>query len=115
MGMSDEELAVDLHDLWFAEQSLDLMAESHFSASLTVALVEASYALSRPESIGVGATGFTSAFDAVKGQLNEVLNTNHANLQDSAAAIRLCIADYTATDAGVKTELDKRKEAIPYE
>lgn len=76
---------------------------------------EASHALGRPDGIGLGATGFAGEFDAVKSQINEVLNTNHGNLQDSAAAIRLCIADYTATDAGVKAEFDKRKEAIPYE
>ncbi|WP_182376157.1 hypothetical protein [Nocardioides sp. WS12] len=110
-----EELAVDLHDLWFAEQTLDLIASSHFNASLTVALTEASYALTRPASIGLGATGFNDAFEALKGQINDVLNTNHTNLKDSAAAMRLCIADFTATDDAVKQELNKRKQEIPYD
>lgn len=115
MGTRSDQIAVDLHDLWFAEQSLDLMADSHFSASLTVALTEASYALSRPASIGLGPSGFTSAFDEVRNKITDVLNANYSNLRDSAAAMRLCIKDFTQTDAAVKVALDTRKAEIPYE
>lgn len=110
-----DELAVDLHDLWFAEKTLDQIADSHFQASLTVAFAEASYALDRPESIGLGAKGFNDAFTAVREQINTVLNTNYENIHDCANAMRLCIADYTSTDGAVKSALDARKAAIPYE
>lgn len=110
-----EQLAVDLHDLWFAEQTLDQIASSHFSASTTVAFANATYALTRPASIGLGATGFNDAYEAVRDQINNVLNTNHTNLSDSATAIRLCIDDYTATDTAVRQELNKRKQEIPYD
>lgn len=110
-----DELAVDLHDLWFAEQALSSVAESHFNASLTVALADASHALARPAGIGLGPSGFDDAFAAVRDQIGQVLTANHTNLSDCAAAMRLCIADYTATDDDVRAALDARKEQIPYE
>lgn len=111
-----EELAVDLHDLWFAEKALDEMAGAQTSAAATLSGASAKAALARPSGIGVGGShGIYDTWASVRDQITTVLTTNGTNLADSAAAMRLCIVDFTDTETDVRRELEKRKQEIPYE
>lgn len=109
------ELALDLHHLWYTAQSLREMGGAHTSAASTVSGANAEYALMRPPSVGLGSTGFNADWQSLKSHITEVLQTNASSLNDTAAALDLCVQHYIETDDAIRTELDHLKAEIPYE
>ncbi|WP_134764909.1 hypothetical protein [Nocardioides sp. 1609] len=109
------DLVVDLHDLWFAEQSCTEMAQAHTQAASTVGGCDAADALDRPAGIGLGSSGFYSDWSYLRDQIVGMLTTNASSLDDSAAAMRICIDTFTSTDADVAQDFKERQAAIPYE
>ena len=109
------DIAVDLHDLWFAQKALLDMKGAQDSAYYPVSSCTPSYALSRPASIGLGSTGFLSDWENLRDQVLDMLQTNGRNLGDTAAAMAICIETFTSTDTDVEGEFNDRKKEIPYE
>lgn len=109
------DIAIDLHDLWFAQNALTEMQGAHDSAYFPVSSCSPSYALSRPDSIGLGSNGFYDDWQVLKDQVTDMLTTNSRNLADTATAIGICIQTFTGTDSDVEREFNERKKDIPYE
>ena len=109
------DLAVDLHDLWFTATASRDMRDAHLDAAGALSGCNPQYALMRPDTIGLGSTGFLADWVALRDQVADVLRTNATSLGDTADALDLCIADYTSTDAAVRDAFEARKAAIPYE
>jgi hypothetical protein len=110
-----DELAIDLHDMWFAANSCRDMGDAHSAASTSVTGCSPASAFTRPEGIGYGATGIYDEWAALRDQIVSMLTTNASSLQDTATAMDICVEIYTTEDAAVKTAFDNRKAEIPYE
>jgi hypothetical protein len=110
-----DQLAVDLHDLWFTANSCRDMAGAHTSASSAVSGCSPASAFTRPDGIGYGATGIYDEWAALREQIVTMLTTNASSLRDTATAMDTCVEIYTNEDDAVKAAFDKRKAEIPYE
>jgi hypothetical protein len=110
-----EDLAIELHEVWYVANSCSDLADAHDAAKTAVAGCSPSSALNdRAELIGLG-TAVADAWVAARDELLVAIGQNARSCDDTAAALKLCIEHFTSTDADVKTELDAKKEAIPYE
>lgn len=110
-----DQLAVDLHDLWFTASSCREMSGAHTAAASSVTGCNPASAFERPAGIGYGASGIYEDWAALKDQIVSMLTTNGGSLGDTATALDACIEIYTTSDADVKAAFDKRKAQIPYE
>jgi len=110
-----QQIALDLHDLWWVSKALREFADAHSSASSTVGAVGASYALDRPDTIGLGAKGYIADWEALQEAITTMLSTNAQSLRDSAHAMDLCIKYFTEQDEATMTEFNNRKAALPYD
>jgi hypothetical protein len=110
-----EDLAIELHEVWFVANSCSDLADAHDTAKTAVSGCSPSSALNdRPDTIGLG-TAVADAWTAARDELVTALSQNARSCDDTAAALKLCIEHFTSSDAAVKRELDEKKEAIPYE
>ena len=110
-----DELAIDVHDLWFAANSCRDMGDAHSTASAKVTSCTPASAFTRPEGIGYGATGIHDEWAALRDQITSMLTTNASSLQDTATAMDLCVEIITSTNDAVRAEFEKRKAQIPFE
>jgi hypothetical protein len=110
-----DQLAVDLHDLWFAANALRDMAGAHKTANTAVDGCAPSSCFDRPDGVGLGPTGCYSDWQGLSDQITEMLTQNASNLEDTAVAMELCIKTYTEQDEAVRQAFEARKRAIPYE
>ena len=109
-----EDLAIELHEVWFVANSCDDLATAHTTARTTVEGCNPTSALNdRADLIGLG-TSVSEAWNAARDQLTTAIGTNATSCKDTAAALRLCITHFTSTDGNVKTEFNEKKEEIPY-
>lgn len=110
-----EDLAIELHEVWYVANCCSDLADAHDSAKSTLAGCSPSSALNdRAELIGLG-TAVADAWTAARDELLTALSQNARSCDDTSAALKLCIEHFTSTDADVKSELDQKKESIPYE
>ena len=110
-----DELAMDVHDLWFAANSCRDMGAAHTTASTSVTSCNPASAFTRPEGIGYGPTGIYDEWAALRDQILSMLTTNASSLQDTATAMDLCVDININANDSVKAEFEKRKAEIPYE
>jgi hypothetical protein len=110
-----EDMAMELHEVWFVANSCSDLADAHDTAKTAVSGCSPSSALNdRPETIGLG-TAVAEAWTAARDELVTALSQNARSCDDTAAALNLCIEHFTSADADVKQELDEKKDEIPYE
>lgn len=109
------DLAVDLHDLWFTQRALIDMQGAHTTAAGVVEGCTPMSSLMRPDSIGLGSTGFYDDWAALKDQVVTALNTNASSLGETATAMEICIDTFVRTDDDVRQEFRDRQREIPYE
>ena len=110
-----EDLAIELHEVWFVANSCSDLADAHDTAKTAVSGCSPSSALNdRAEMIGLG-TSVAEAWTTARDELITALSQNARSCDDTAAALKLCIEHFTSTDADVKRELNEKQEEIPYE
>jgi hypothetical protein len=110
-----DDLALDLHSLWFTANSLREMGTAHTESSSTVAGCRPMSAQMRPPSIGLGSTGFHDDWSALQDKIIDMLHTNARSLNDTADALDMCVERFVNADEDVRSELDHLKATIPYE
>lgn len=109
-----EDLAIELHEVWYVANSCEDLADAHDTAETAVAACSPSSALNdRPESIGLG-TAVADAWVEARDELLTAIRTNASSCRDTSAALKLVIEHFTAQDEAVKTEFDDKKKALPY-
>lgn len=114
MGQA-EDLAIELHEVWFVANSCLDLAEAHDAAKGVVDGCSPASALNdRPDTIGLG-TAVADAWAIARDQLVTAINENARSCRDTSTALNQCIERFTSTDAEVQRELDAKKAEIPYE
>ena len=109
-----EDLAIELHEVWYVANSCDDLAEAHDTAASTVSGCSPSSALNdRAEMIGLG-TAVADAWTEARDELLTAITTNAGSCRDTGAALRLLIQHFTEQDASVKQEFDDKLKALPY-
>lgn len=110
-----EDLAIELHEVWFVANSCIDLADAHDTAETAVASCSPSSALNdRADSIGLG-TAVADAWVEARDELLTAISTNADSCRDTSEALKLLITHFTEQDEAVKREFDEKKEAIPYE
>jgi hypothetical protein len=109
-----EDLAIELHEVWYVANSCKDLADAHDTAETTVAACSPSSALNdRAESIGLG-TAVADAWVEARDELLTAIRTNAGSCRDTAGALELVIKHFTEQDDAVKREFDGKKEELPY-
>jgi hypothetical protein len=109
-----EDLAIELHEVWYVANSCIDLADAHDTAESTVAACSPSSALNdRAESIGLG-TAVADAWVEARDELLGAIRTNAGSCRDTSAALKLVIQHFIEQDEAVKREFDDKKETIPY-
>jgi hypothetical protein len=110
-----EDLAIELHEVWYVANSCSDLADAHDAARTAVAGCSPSGALNdRAELIGLG-TAVADAWVAARDELLTAITQNARSCDDTATALKFCIEHFTSTNDAVKAEFDKQTEKIPYE
>jgi hypothetical protein len=109
-----EDLAIELHEVWYVANSCIDLADAHDAAASTVSGCSPSGALNdSAEMIGLG-TAVAEAWSQARDELLAAITTNAGSCRDTSTALKLVIRHFTSQDEDVKTEFDKKKENLPY-
>jgi hypothetical protein len=109
-----EDLAIELHEVWYVANSCMDLADAHDTASAKVSGCSPSGALNdRADTIGLG-TAVAEAWTTAQDELLTAIRTNAGSCRDTSAALKLCIEHFTSEDGNVKREFDEKKEDLPY-
>ncbi|WP_340538479.1 hypothetical protein [Nocardioides sp. GXZ039] len=110
--MSTVEVATTLWDLRVAGQEIQDMGGAHTSAAAVIDHVDVAAANDRPAQIGIGATGFSSAYKTAASAVHRMLTSNAASLNDSGRALIWCAdQNYARADDDVKSYFDSLNRA----
>ena len=110
-----EDLAIELHEVWYVVNSCRDLADAHDAARTAVAGCSPSSALNdRAELIGLG-TAVADAWVAARDELLTAITQNARSCDDTASALEFCIEHFTTVNDAVKAEFNGLTERIPYE
>jgi siroheme synthase (precorrin-2 oxidase/ferrochelatase) len=109
-----EDLAIELHEVWYVANSCSDLAEAHDTAATAVSGCSPSSVLNdRADTIGLG-TAVADAWVEARDELLAAIKTNASSCRDTSAALKFCIEHFTAEDDAVKTAFDSKKKELPY-
>lgn len=109
-----EDLAIELHEVWYVANSCDDLADAHDTAATAVSGCSPSSVLNdRAEMIGLG-TAVADAWTEARDELLTAIKTNASSCRDTSAALQLLIQHFVSEDDAVKTEFDNKKKELPY-